>query len=161
MAHRYSGRSDCGCIYEMTTCLLNESHEVIEEFKPEPVTLDPDCDDCSWKKVHRQNHVLSKYMCTRSGTQRYGRPEHTSNQSSSPLLNPRSPIRFLATAPECVSSCLNMEDKTPSSGMVGLESGSPGAVLLSTSDQEGEDRFALCKYISNVLLLSTLNIDFL
>lgn len=48
---RYSGRSDCGCTYEMTASLLSENHDVIEEFKEEPVTLDPERDDCSWKQV--------------------------------------------------------------------------------------------------------------
>uniref|UniRef100_W5ML43 FBA domain-containing protein n=1 Tax=Lepisosteus oculatus TaxID=7918 RepID=W5ML43_LEPOC len=47
----YSGRTDCGCTYELSVCLLDENHEVIAEFKPSEVTLDPDCDDCSWKKV--------------------------------------------------------------------------------------------------------------
>lgn len=51
MSCRYSGRSDCGCTYEMTASLLSESHDVIEEFKAEPVTLDPESDDCSWKQV--------------------------------------------------------------------------------------------------------------
>ncbi|XP_041837204.1 F-box only protein 2 isoform X2 [Melanotaenia boesemani] len=54
----YSGRTDCGCTYQMTASLLDENHEVIQEFKPEPVTLDPECDDCSWKKVH---HSFSDY----------------------------------------------------------------------------------------------------
>lgn len=35
----------------MTATLLDENHEVMQEFKPDPVTLDPDCDDCSWKQV--------------------------------------------------------------------------------------------------------------
>lgn len=51
MSCRYSGRSDCGCTYEMTASLLSENHDVIEEFKAEPVTLDPESDDCSWKQV--------------------------------------------------------------------------------------------------------------
>lgn len=49
---RYCGRGDCGCTYQMTVCLLDENHEVIQEFNPDPVTLDPDCDDCSWRQVH-------------------------------------------------------------------------------------------------------------
>lgn len=36
----------------MTAALLDENHLVIQEFKPEPVTLDPDSDDCSWRQVH-------------------------------------------------------------------------------------------------------------
>ncbi|KAL6111391.1 fbxo2 [Pungitius sinensis] len=54
----YCGRMDCGCTYEMTACLLDENKEVIQEFKPQPVTLDPDCDDCSWKQV---SHTFSDY----------------------------------------------------------------------------------------------------
>ncbi|XP_070706384.1 F-box only protein 2 [Pempheris klunzingeri] len=55
----YCGRTDCGCTYNMTTSLLDESHEVIEEFKPEMVTLEPECDDdCSWKRV---SHTFSEY----------------------------------------------------------------------------------------------------
>lgn len=54
----YSGRTDCGCTYQMTVCLLDENQEVIQEFKPEPVTLEPDCDDCSWKQV---THTFSDY----------------------------------------------------------------------------------------------------
>lgn len=37
----------------MTVCLLDENHEVIQEFRPDSVTLDPDCDDCSWKEVFK------------------------------------------------------------------------------------------------------------
>lgn len=51
---RYCGRTDCGCSYQMTVSLLDENHEVIQEFKPDPVTLDPDCDDCSWRQVRRE-----------------------------------------------------------------------------------------------------------
>ncbi|KAM9860313.1 F-box only protein 2 [Aulostomus maculatus] len=47
----YCSRMDCGCTYQMTVCLLDENHEVIEEFNPELVTLDPDVDDCSWKQI--------------------------------------------------------------------------------------------------------------
>ncbi|XP_056130297.1 F-box only protein 2 [Lampris incognitus] len=54
----YCGRTDCGCIYQMTVCLLDENQEVLQEFKLDPVTLDPDCDDCSWKQV---SHVFSEY----------------------------------------------------------------------------------------------------
>lgn len=48
---RYCSRTDCGCIYKLTVTLLDESQEVIEEFKPDDVTLDPDSDECSWRKV--------------------------------------------------------------------------------------------------------------
>lgn len=54
----YCGRTDCGCTYQITVCLLDENLEVIEEFKPDPVTLEPDCDDCSWKQV---THTFSDY----------------------------------------------------------------------------------------------------
>lgn len=53
-------------------------------------------------------------------------------------LNFRSHINFLNTALEYVSSHLNMEDKTPSTGKVGLESGSPEAVLLLRSEDKGK-----------------------
>ncbi|CAK6958762.1 F-box only protein 2 isoform X2 [Scomber scombrus] len=54
----YCGRTDCGCTYQMTVCLLDENHEVIQEYKPDPVTLDPDSDDCSWKQI---SHTFSDY----------------------------------------------------------------------------------------------------
>ncbi|XP_047439400.1 F-box only protein 2 [Mugil cephalus] len=54
----YSGRTDCGCTYQINVCLLDEDHEPLDEFKPECVTLDPDCDDCSWKQV---SHTFSGY----------------------------------------------------------------------------------------------------
>uniref|UniRef100_A0A8C1WZK4 Zgc:175088 n=1 Tax=Cyprinus carpio TaxID=7962 RepID=A0A8C1WZK4_CYPCA len=47
----FCSRADCGCIYMLTVTLLDENLEVIEEFKPDEVTLDPDSDDCSWKQV--------------------------------------------------------------------------------------------------------------
>ncbi|XP_008318697.1 F-box only protein 2 isoform X2 [Cynoglossus semilaevis] len=47
----YSGRTDCGCTYQMTVRLLDENQEVLQEQSPEPVTLDPDSDDCSWTQV--------------------------------------------------------------------------------------------------------------
>lgn len=46
----------------MTVCLLDDNQEVIQEFKPEPVTLDPDCDDCSWKQVH--GHIIHVDACS-------------------------------------------------------------------------------------------------
>ncbi|CAL8340339.1 unnamed protein product [Lota lota] len=55
----YCGRTDCGCTYEITVCLLNENQEVLQEFKPDPVTLDPDmADGCSWRQV---SHTFSEY----------------------------------------------------------------------------------------------------
>lgn len=50
-ACRYCSRTDCGCMYKLTVSLLDEGQEIITEFKPDEVTLDPDCDDCSWRKV--------------------------------------------------------------------------------------------------------------
>ncbi|XP_065115232.1 F-box only protein 2-like [Paramisgurnus dabryanus] len=54
----YSGRTDCGCIYKLSVALLDENQEVIAEFNPDDVTLDPDTDDCSWKKV---THTFKDY----------------------------------------------------------------------------------------------------
>lgn len=48
---RYCSRTDCGCIYKLTVTLLNENQEVLAEFQPDEVILDPDTDDCTWKKV--------------------------------------------------------------------------------------------------------------
>lgn len=55
---------------------------------------------------------------------------------SSLCLISRSAIHFLTTALGCVSSPLNMEDKTPSSGTAGLEFESLGALLQSRSEPE-------------------------
>lgn len=54
----YCGRTDCGCTYQINVCLLDENQEVIQEFKPNPVTLEPDTDDCSWKQV---SHCFTEY----------------------------------------------------------------------------------------------------
>ncbi|XP_028825132.1 F-box only protein 2-like [Denticeps clupeoides] len=56
----YSGRTDCGCIYQLTVYLLDENQEVLQEFKIENVTLDPDGDNdgTSWKEVR---HTFSDY----------------------------------------------------------------------------------------------------
>ncbi|XP_017279182.1 F-box only protein 2 [Kryptolebias marmoratus] len=53
----YCGRTDCGCTYQITVYLLDENHEVIQEFKPDSVKLDPE-QDCSWKQV---THTFSDY----------------------------------------------------------------------------------------------------
>ncbi|KAF7209027.1 F-box only protein 2 [Nothobranchius furzeri] len=53
----YCSRTDCGCTYQITICLLDENQEVIEEFKPELQTVDPE-EDCSWKQV---SHMFSGY----------------------------------------------------------------------------------------------------
>ncbi|XP_034023303.1 F-box only protein 2 [Thalassophryne amazonica] len=54
----YCGRTDCGCTYQISVCLLDENQEVKEEFKPHPVILDPDFSECSWKQV---SHTFSDY----------------------------------------------------------------------------------------------------
>ncbi|XP_062401036.1 F-box only protein 2 [Sardina pilchardus] len=54
----YCGRTDCGCTYQLTVCLLDENQEELEKFQPDQVTLDPDSDDCSWKQV---THTFSEY----------------------------------------------------------------------------------------------------
>ncbi|KAJ3603004.1 hypothetical protein NHX12_030748 [Muraenolepis orangiensis] len=55
----YGGRTDCGCSYEFTVCLMDENHEVLQKLKPDPVTLEPDTDEgCSWKQV---SHTFSDY----------------------------------------------------------------------------------------------------
>lgn len=54
----YCGRPDCGCTYQITVSLLDENQEVIQTFQPEPVTVDPDNDDGSWKQV---SHCFTDY----------------------------------------------------------------------------------------------------
>ncbi|TNN78563.1 F-box only protein 2 [Liparis tanakae] len=54
----YCGRTDCGCTYQLTVNLLDENQEVVQEYTHEPVTLDPDTDDCSWKQV---SHTFTDY----------------------------------------------------------------------------------------------------
>ncbi|KAJ8360567.1 hypothetical protein SKAU_G00170920 [Synaphobranchus kaupii] len=54
----YCGRSDCGCTYQLTVSLLDDNQEILQEFKPENVTLDPDSDECSWRQV---THTFSDY----------------------------------------------------------------------------------------------------
>ncbi|XP_051967330.1 F-box only protein 2 [Xyrauchen texanus] len=54
----YCSRTDCGCIYKIIVTLLDENQEVIAEFKPDCVTLDPDTDDCSWNQV---SHTFTDY----------------------------------------------------------------------------------------------------
>lgn len=58
---RYSGRTDCGCTYQMTALLLDENHLVIKEFRPECVVLDPDSDDCSWRQVSRGRRCDTRF----------------------------------------------------------------------------------------------------
>ncbi|XP_060766696.1 F-box only protein 2 [Neoarius graeffei] len=47
----YCSRTDCGCMYQLAVSLLDENKEVLQEWRPENVTLDPDTDDCSWRQV--------------------------------------------------------------------------------------------------------------
>lgn len=54
----YCGRTDCGCTYQLTVCLLDENQELLQRFEPDSVTLDPDSDDCSWRQV---THTFSEY----------------------------------------------------------------------------------------------------
>ncbi|XP_075996943.1 uncharacterized protein LOC142990939 [Genypterus blacodes] len=53
----YSGRTDCGCVYQLTVCLLDGNLKVLKEFKPKPVTLQPE-NGGSWKQV---THAFSGY----------------------------------------------------------------------------------------------------
>ncbi|XP_032401487.1 F-box only protein 2-like isoform X1 [Xiphophorus hellerii] len=46
----FCGRTDCGCTYQMTSCLLDENKEVLQEYIHDPETLDPEADS-SWRQV--------------------------------------------------------------------------------------------------------------
>lgn len=48
---RFCSRTDCGCMYQLSVSLLNEKEEMLQEYKPDMVILDPDSDDCSWRQV--------------------------------------------------------------------------------------------------------------
>ncbi|XP_061074797.1 F-box only protein 6-like [Conger conger] len=48
----YSGRTDCGCTYQLTVCLLDENKEILQKFEPSKVTLEKKDGD-SWRKVTR------------------------------------------------------------------------------------------------------------
>ncbi|KAL2090854.1 hypothetical protein ACEWY4_013117 [Coilia grayii] len=52
----YSGRTDCGCKYQLTVCLLDEKKELLQKFEPNIVTVDPS--NSSWK---RMTHTFSEY----------------------------------------------------------------------------------------------------
>ncbi|KAJ7997452.1 hypothetical protein DPEC_G00229150 [Dallia pectoralis] len=55
----YSGLGCCGCIYKLTVCLLDKKKKVFQQYKPDPVTLKPECgDDMSWRQV---SHTLADY----------------------------------------------------------------------------------------------------
>lgn len=50
---RYSGRSDAGCLYELTVKLLSEHEDVLAEFNSGQVAVPPDSDDAGWIEVNR------------------------------------------------------------------------------------------------------------
>ncbi|XP_019903601.2 uncharacterized protein LOC105030528 [Esox lucius] len=54
----YSRAVSSGCVYMLTVHLLDNKKKVIKEFKPEPVTLNTDRDDMSWRQV---SHTFSDY----------------------------------------------------------------------------------------------------
>lgn len=49
---RYSGRSDAGCLYELTVKLLSEHEDVLAEFSSGQVAVPPDSDDAGWIQVN-------------------------------------------------------------------------------------------------------------
>ncbi|KAM4740726.1 F-box only protein 6-like, partial [Anableps anableps] len=53
----FCGRTDCGCTYQMTLCLLDKDKKVLLECKHGPETLDPELGS-SWRQV---THTFSKY----------------------------------------------------------------------------------------------------
>lgn len=48
---RYSGRSDAGCLYELTVKLLSEHEDVLAEFSSGQVAVPQDSDDGGWIEV--------------------------------------------------------------------------------------------------------------
>uniref|UniRef100_A0A8C6UYJ3 FBA domain-containing protein n=1 Tax=Neogobius melanostomus TaxID=47308 RepID=A0A8C6UYJ3_9GOBI len=54
----FSGRTDCGCTYQITVCLLDGNHQVMQRFKPKPITLNPATDNCAWQPM---SHTFSDY----------------------------------------------------------------------------------------------------
>lgn len=50
---RYSGRSDAGCLYELTVKLLSEHEDVLAEFNSGQVAVPPDSDDAGWIDLQR------------------------------------------------------------------------------------------------------------
>lgn len=50
-AGRYSGRSDAGCLYELTVKLLSEHEDVLAEFSSGQVAVPQDSDDGGWTEV--------------------------------------------------------------------------------------------------------------
>ncbi|CAL9707450.1 unnamed protein product [Knipowitschia caucasica] len=54
----YCGRRDCSSTYQITVTLLDKNQELIQKFTPEPVTLCPKRNDCSWREI---SHSFTKY----------------------------------------------------------------------------------------------------
>jgi hypothetical protein len=61
---RYSGRTDAGCLYELTVSLLSEHEDVLAEFTSGQVAVPQDSDDGGWIEVSLQGRGLS----SRGGT---------------------------------------------------------------------------------------------
>lgn len=74
----------------MTVCLLDEIQEVMQDFKPEPVALDPDSDNCSWRQVCREESALYiQDIKTHKDTQ-----THTDHNGFRSVLTPGEPYIF-------------------------------------------------------------------
>ncbi|XP_032217606.1 F-box only protein 2 isoform X2 [Lutra lutra] len=54
----YSGRSDAGCLYELTVKLLSEHEDVLAEFSSGQVAVPPDSDDAGWIQI---SHTFTDY----------------------------------------------------------------------------------------------------
>ncbi|XP_023491565.1 F-box only protein 2 isoform X3 [Equus caballus] len=54
----YSGRSDAGCLYELTVKLLSEHEDVLAEFNSGQVAVPPDSDDAGWIEI---SHTFTDY----------------------------------------------------------------------------------------------------
>lgn len=59
---RYSARSDCGCIYELTVKLLSKDNAPLEEFHPEPVIIEQ-WSDAKWREVSSSFTAVLWHMC--------------------------------------------------------------------------------------------------
>ncbi|KAK2510166.1 hypothetical protein MC885_011439 [Smutsia gigantea] len=54
----YSGRSDAGCLYELTVRLLSEHEDVLAEFNSGQVAVPADGDDAEWMEI---SHTFTDY----------------------------------------------------------------------------------------------------
>ncbi|KAI5947257.1 F-box only protein 2 isoform X2 [Manis javanica] len=54
----YSGRSDAGCLYELTVKLLSEHEDVLAEFNSGQVAVPADGDDAEWTEI---SHTFTDY----------------------------------------------------------------------------------------------------